>query len=95
MAKHAGVNESEVKAAIAAITKRNSNIAQLRHAERTRLIALRRKLGKQLQTEFADAGLDIKKINKILAEHQREVLSVRAEEKSKTAKAAASAYASR
>lgn len=49
-------------------------------------MALRGKLEKQLQLLFAEAGLDIAKINKILAEHQSEVRNVLEKEKSKSPK---------
>lgn len=80
-------NESEIKAAIAAIMNRKRpDLAQLRLDEGARLMALRGKLEKQLQPLFAEAGSDIAKINKILAEHQNEVGRVLEKEKTKYAK---------
>jgi hypothetical protein len=93
MAEHQASNHSEINAAIRAasaiIEKQRPDTS---HSQRTRL--LRRKLGERLRREFgerlppvfAGTGLDSEKLNKILAEHQREVRSVLAEEKSKTAK---------
>jgi len=78
-------DESPMKAAIAAVRDRKypgivpaSQDAQIR--------TQRRKLGKRLQPLFAAAGLDIKRINKELAEHQRDVRDVVDKHKAKTAK---------
>jgi hypothetical protein len=88
MAKPQGVTESEIKAAIKAAQSVFEDQERLRASlsQHARLLSLRRKLGERLQPVFAEAGLDIEKINKILAEYQREELSLLEEEKSKTAK---------
>jgi hypothetical protein len=87
MAEHAGANKSKVKTAISAIrNQKRPDISQFDFSNSARALSLRRKLGKQLQTEFADAGLDIKKNNKILADHQSEARGVLEKEKSKSAK---------
>jgi hypothetical protein len=87
MAKHAGISKSDVKAAISAIRNRDRlDTSQLRLSQRPQLLGLRRKFGGQLQTVFAEAGLDIEKINKILADHQKEARSVLEKEKPKSAK---------
>jgi hypothetical protein len=87
MATPKKINKSEIKAAIAAIMKRKRpDLAQLRLDERARLMALRGKLERQLEPLFAEAGLDIAKINKILADHESEVGSVLEKEKTKYAK---------
>jgi hypothetical protein len=87
MAKHAGISESDVKAAISAIRNRDRlDTSQLRLSQSPQLLGLRRKFGSQLQTAFAEADLDIEKINKILADHQKEARSVLEQEKSKSAK---------
>jgi hypothetical protein len=88
MATSKKVNKSEIKAAIAAImNSKRPNIRQLRLDEGARLMALRGKLEKQLEPLFAETGLDVAKLNKMLAEHQSEVGSVLEQEKAKYAKA--------
>jgi hypothetical protein len=83
MAKHPAVEiKTAIEAAQSAITEQQR--LDLSLSQRAR--SFRRELGERLQSVFADVGLDVEIIKKILAEHQREVLSVRAEEKSKTAK---------
>jgi hypothetical protein len=93
MAEHQASNDSEINAAIraaSAIIEKQRPDTSL--SQRTRLLRrelgerLRREFGERLPPVFADTGLDSEKLNKILAEHQREVRSVLAEEKSKTAK---------
>jgi hypothetical protein len=79
------IDESSIKAAIAAV--RNRKYPDVVPAsQQSQILNLRRKLGKQIQPLFADAGLEIKKINKILAEHQRDVRGVVDKHKAKTAK---------
>jgi hypothetical protein len=86
MAKHQGVNESEIKAAIKAAQTaiRDRERLAISPSQRARLLSPRRELGERLQQVFAEAGVDIEKINTILAENQRDVLSVLKDEKSKT-----------
>ena len=87
MPKPKAVTEAELKAALAAIRNRKvPDISEVGRSERARIQNLSGKLVKRLQPMFAGAGFDVEKINKILAEHQCEMRSVLAEEKSKTAK---------
>jgi hypothetical protein len=93
MAEHQAVNVSEINAAIQAAS---AIIEQQRldtsFSQRTLLLRrelgerLRREFGERLPAVFAGTGLDSEKLNKIQAEHQCEVQSVLAEDKSKTAK---------
>jgi hypothetical protein len=86
MAKHQGMTESEIKAAIKAAQSAFEHQERLRASlsQSAPLLSLQRKLGERLQPVFAEAGLDIEKINNILSEHQREELRVLKEGKSKT-----------
>jgi hypothetical protein len=93
MPEHQASNHSEINAAIraaSAIIEKQRPDTSL--SQRTRLLRrelgerLRREFGERLPPVFAGTGLDSEKLNKILAEHQREVRSVLAEEKSKKAK---------
>jgi hypothetical protein len=93
MAEHQVVNDSEINAAMQAASaiieqrRPDTNLSQRTLLLRRELgERLRREFGKQLPAVFAGTGLDSEKLNKILAEHQSEVRSVLAEEKSKTAK---------
>lgn len=79
------VDESPVKAAIAAVRDRTYP-GIVPATQQTQILNLRRKLGKRLQPLLADAGLEVKKINKILAEHQSDVREVVEKHKAKTAK---------
>ena len=90
--EHKAVSESEIKAAIKAALsaighQERLDISQAGLARRAGIPSLRRKLGKQLQPVFAEAGLDVAKIKKIRADHQSEVRGVLKKEKSKSAKA--------
>jgi hypothetical protein len=78
--------ESESQAAIAAIRNRKDP-AILQSRLSAGPPALRKKLVKQLQPVFAQAGLNAAKINEILAEHQNELRSALEKEKSKSAEA--------
>jgi hypothetical protein len=86
MANHGGVDESEVQAAISAIKDRKHlDISEVELSQRVQLLRLRRKLGERLQPVFVEAGLDIEKINSILADHQNEVRMALEKEKLKSA----------
>jgi hypothetical protein len=88
MAKKKNVSESEIKAAISAVRDRKRrDIAKLRPSDSAPVFSLRRKLGERLQPVFAEAGLDIQKINKILEKDQSALRSALEKEKSKSAKA--------
>jgi hypothetical protein len=87
MPKPKAVTEAELKAALAAIRNRKvPDISEVGRSERARIQNLSGKLVKRLQPMFAGAGFDVEKINKILADHQREVRSISEKEKSKSAK---------
>ena len=87
MPKRKAVTESELKAALSAIRDRKvPDISEVGISERARIQSLRSNLIKRLQPVFAEAGFDVEKINKILADHQSEVRSVLEKEKSKSAK---------
>jgi hypothetical protein len=85
MAKNNKVDESRIKAAIAAIKDRKGP-GVIPASQTSQIANLRRKLGKRLQAVFAAAGLDVDKINKILAEHQGDLRSVFEKNKAKSAK---------
>jgi len=79
------IDESPIQAAIAAVRDRKYP-GIVPASQQSQILSQRRKLGKRLQPLFADAGLDIKKINKVLAEHQSDVRNVVEKHKAKTAK---------
>ena len=79
------VDKSQIRALIAAIKDRKDP-GIIPASQDSQILSLRRKLGKRLQPEFAAAGLDVEKVDKILAEHQKELRNVFKKNKAKSAK---------
>jgi hypothetical protein len=73
----APINKAELKSLIAKIQDRKQpEIELLQMARHSQQAKLRRKLGKQLRSEFDGAAFDIKKIDKVLAGNQAELRAV-------------------
>jgi hypothetical protein len=87
MTKHVAIDRARLQAAVRAIEKRRRpDINQIGLAQRSQIAKLRRDLGPRLEPVFADAGLDVKKINQILTQHQSDVRRALAKHKAETSK---------
>ena len=66
--------------------RKRQDINQIGLSQRSQIAQLRRDLGKRLEPLFAEAGIDVDKINQMLARNQGEVREKLKTQKAKTAK---------
>jgi DNA-binding transcriptional MerR regulator len=91
MTKHAVIDETRLKAAVQAIQERErQDINQAYFSRRAEIARLRRDLANRLEPLFADAGLDIGKIKKLVTQHQIDVRHILENKRAETSKEFAS-----
>jgi len=86
MTKLGAIDESRLKGVLRSIHERKRlGINQIERSQRSQIAKLRRDLGKRLEPLFVEAGIDVDKINQILAQNQANVREILEKQKAKTA----------
>ncbi len=82
----AKASESQLKAAVLRVMELKPQLTISQLVQPPQISTLRRTLGNRLETVFGAAGLDIKKINEMLADHQTAVRHVLEKQKAQAQK---------